>query len=68
MDTFDKYLSIYPGINALEALACIRDHISECKKEPRRIGVDGGILYIMKSNGQVLFVYQTKTQYVVRQG
>lgn len=68
MDVFDRRLSIYPGIDVFEALACIRNYIRTCQEEPRKIGIDGGIIYVMKSNEQALFVYQTKTQYVVRQG
>lgn len=68
MNTFDKRLSIYPDVDIFEALACVGNYISERKKEPREIGIAGGIVYVMKATNNALFVYQTKTQYVVRHG
>ena len=68
ISAFDKALHIYANVDVFEALACIRNYIRMCQEEPRKIGIYGGIIYVMKSNEQALFVYQTKTQYVVRQG
>jgi hypothetical protein len=67
-NTSDKALHIYADVDIFEALACVGNYIKECQKEPRRIGVYGGIVYVMKATNNALFVYQTKTQYVVRQG
>lgn len=64
--TFDRQLRIEAGVDVEEALICVRSWIREDAKEARGDGYRGLIGFVMKHSGNSIWVYRTKTAYIVR--